>query len=161
MKRYYSGRRLRHTSLPAYDGDIKAAAPDLRQADDLLSDVRSDERRHPGYPDHLHSARTRRAFTSCSVTDISSAYTLSYEVQPSPDGLAQAFLIGEKFIGDDTVAMVLGDNIFTGQGLNAALEGCGSNAESGQGCNGIRLLCGRPGTVRHRGVRSGRQSNLH
>ena len=39
---------------------------------------------------------------------------LSYAVQPSPDGLAQAFIIGEEFIGDDTVAMVLGDNIFAG-----------------------------------------------
>ena len=42
---------------------------------------------------------------------------LSYAVQPSPDGLAQAFIIGEEFIGDDTVAMVLGDNIFAGHGL--------------------------------------------
>ena len=41
---------------------------------------------------------------------------LSYAVQPSPDGLAQAFLIGEEFIGTDSVAMVLGDNIFHGQG---------------------------------------------
>ena len=39
---------------------------------------------------------------------------LSYAVQPSPDGLAQAFIIGEEFIGNDTVAMVLGDNIFAG-----------------------------------------------
>ena len=58
---------------------------------------------------------------------------LSYEVQPSPGGLAQAFLIGEKFIGDDTVAMVLGDNIFTGQGLNARLKDAVDNAESGKG----------------------------
>ncbi len=42
---------------------------------------------------------------------------LSYAVQPSPDGLAQAFLIGEKFIGRDPVCMILGDNIFYGQGL--------------------------------------------
>ena len=42
---------------------------------------------------------------------------LSYAVQPSPDGLAQAFIIGEEFIGDDSVAMILGDNIFQGQGL--------------------------------------------
>ena len=58
---------------------------------------------------------------------------LSYEVQPSPDGLAQAFLIGEKFIGDAPVAMVLGDNIFTGQGLNVRLKDAVENAESGKG----------------------------
>ena len=46
---------------------------------------------------------------------------LSYAVQPSPDGLAQAFVIGEDFIGDDSVAMVLGDNIFHGQGLKKRL----------------------------------------
>ena len=42
---------------------------------------------------------------------------LSYKEQPNPDGLAQAFIIGEEFIGDDSVAMVLGDNIFAGHGL--------------------------------------------
>lgn len=47
---------------------------------------------------------------------------LRYAVQPSPDGLAQAFLIGEDFIGDDSVAMVLGDNIFSGQGLKEKLS---------------------------------------
>ena len=47
---------------------------------------------------------------------------LSYAVQPSPDGLAQAFIIGEEFIGDDRVAMVLGDNIFHGQGLKKRLR---------------------------------------
>ncbi|MEE3466976.1 MAG: glucose-1-phosphate thymidylyltransferase RfbA [Eubacterium sp.] len=47
---------------------------------------------------------------------------LSYEEQPSPDGLAQAFIIGEEFIGDDSVAMVLGDNIFNGQGLTEILR---------------------------------------
>ena len=46
---------------------------------------------------------------------------LSYKVQPSPDGLAQAFIIGEEFIGDDNVAMVLGDNIFAGHGLKKRL----------------------------------------
>ncbi len=58
---------------------------------------------------------------------------LQYEVQPSPDGLAQAFVIGEKFIGDDNVAMVLGDNIFAGQGLNKRLKKAVDNAETGKG----------------------------
>ncbi len=47
---------------------------------------------------------------------------LSYAVQPSPDGLAQAFIIGEEFIGTDHVAMILGDNIFQGQGLKERLQ---------------------------------------
>ena len=47
---------------------------------------------------------------------------LSYKVQPSPDGLAQAFLLGEEFIGDDCCAMVLGDNIFYGSGFRARLK---------------------------------------
>lgn len=47
---------------------------------------------------------------------------LSYAVQPSPDGLAQAFIIGEEFIGSDSVAMILGDNIFQGQGLKKRLR---------------------------------------
>lgn len=47
---------------------------------------------------------------------------LEYAVQPSPDGLAQAFIIGEEFIGDDSVALVLGDNIFHGTGLGSSLR---------------------------------------
>ena len=58
---------------------------------------------------------------------------LTYKVQPSPDGLAQAFIIGEEFIGDDSVAMVLGDNIFFGHGLNKRLKAAVENAETGKG----------------------------
>ena len=48
--------------------------------------------------------------------------SLSYAVQPSPDGLAQAFIIGEEFIGDDNVALILGDNIYHGPGLSKMLQ---------------------------------------
>lgn len=47
---------------------------------------------------------------------------LSYKIQPSPDGLAQAFILGEEFIGKDSVALILGDNIFYGQGFSAMLK---------------------------------------
>ena len=57
---------------------------------------------------------------------------LSYAVQPSPDGLAQAFLIGEDFIKDDTVAMILGDNIFYGNGIKTALKNAVKSAENGK-----------------------------
>jgi len=52
----------------------------------------------------------------------------SYKVQPSPDGLAQAFILGEEFIGDDDVCLVLGDNIFYGHGLTAMLSSAVKNA---------------------------------
>ena len=55
---------------------------------------------------------------------------LSYKVQPSPDGLAQAFLLGEEFIGDDSCAMVLGDNIFYGSGFSKILKNA-ANKEKG------------------------------
>ena len=57
---------------------------------------------------------------------------LSYKVQPSPDGLAQAFLIGEEFIGDDACAMILGDNIFYGNGFGKILKAAAANAEQNQ-----------------------------
>ena len=57
---------------------------------------------------------------------------LSYKVQPSPDGLAQAFLLGEEFIGNDACAMVLGDNIFYGNGFSRILCAAAENAETGR-----------------------------
>ena len=56
---------------------------------------------------------------------------LSYKVQPSPDGLAQAFLLGEEFIGDDAACMILGDNIFYGAGLKRGLKRAIENSKKG------------------------------
>lgn len=58
---------------------------------------------------------------------------LSYTIQPSPDGLAQAFILGEEFIGDDDVCLVLGDNIFYGQGFTPKLKHAVENAKNGKG----------------------------
>jgi dTDP-glucose pyrophosphorylase len=57
--------------------------------------------------------------------------SLSYKVQPSPDGLAQAFILGEEFIGNDCCAMILGDNIFYGAGLTKHLKNSVDRAENG------------------------------
>ena len=58
--------------------------------------------------------------------------SLSYKVQPSPDGLAQAFTLGEEFVGNDACAMVLGDNIFYGNGFSQVLKRAYENAENGR-----------------------------
>ncbi|MBQ7641377.1 MAG: glucose-1-phosphate thymidylyltransferase RfbA [Acholeplasmatales bacterium] len=57
---------------------------------------------------------------------------LKYKVQPSPDGLAQAFLLGEEFIGDDACCMILGDNVLYGNGLKTSLKSAVKNAEEGR-----------------------------
>ena len=58
---------------------------------------------------------------------------LTYTVQPSPDGLAQAFILGEEFIDNDDVCLVLGDNIFYGQGFSPKLKHAVENAKNGNG----------------------------
>ena len=63
----------------------------------------------------------------------------SYKIQPSPDGLAQAFILGEEFIGDDSAALVLGDNIFYGQGFTGMLQNATKAAQ-----NGIATVFGYP-----------------
>lgn len=70
--------------------------------------------------------------------------SFSYAVQPSPDGLAQAFIIGEDFIGSDRVALVLGDNIFYGQGFSKILENA-ANRQAGATVFGYRVK--DPGTL--------------
>ena len=57
----------------------------------------------------------------------------SYKIQPSPDGLAQAFILGEEFIGDDTAALVLGDNVFYGQSFSKTLQNAVNRVEASGG----------------------------
>ena len=110
-ERYHSCRRCRHPALPADHGHQQAAAAGLRQAptdtprfEALLGD---------GSQYGIH---------------------LQYKVQPSPDGLAQAFILGEEFIGDDCCAMILGDNIFYGNGFSKILKTAAANAENKGRC---------------------------
>mgnify|MGYP002590277009 CR=1 FL=1 len=82
---------------------------------------------------------------------------LTYAVQPSPDGLAQAFIIGADFIGDDSVAMVLGDNIFAGHGLKKRLNAAVEKAENGKAIDLI-IHKGRVGEVYNVGGHNEKQN---
>ena len=82
---------------------------------------------------------------------------ITYAEQPSPDGLAQAFLIGADFIGNDSVCLVLGDNIFHGSGFTGLLLRGRPHGRGGWQGHGLRLPCRRPPALRRGRVRCGGQ----
>jgi len=63
-----------------------------------------------------------KIFKSCLGNGDNFGVNISYEIQPKPEGIAQAFIIGEKFIGNSPVALILGDNIFYGEGISSLLK---------------------------------------
>ena len=77
---------------------------------------------------------------------------LQYKVQPSPDGLAQAFILGEEFIGGDCCAMILGDNIFYGNGFSRILKNAVHNAEANGRCTVFGYYVQDPERFGNRGV---------
>ena len=71
-----------------------------------------------------------KIFKSCLGNGDNFGVKISYEVQPKPEGIAQAFIIGEKFIGNSPVALILGDNIFYGEGISSLLKGANKKKNS-------------------------------
>ncbi len=103
-------------------GGIEAAAAGVRQADDLLSAVGAAAGGDSGDPGDLDAGRYAAFSSNCWVTGEQWGIRLEYAVQPSPDGLAQAFLIGKEFLAGEGCCLVLGDNIFYGHDFAKTLR---------------------------------------
>ena len=141
-----TGTRLHPITL----GRQQAAGAGLRQADDLLPADHADAGRHPRHPGDHDPARRAGSSSGCSGTGRSSALNLSYAQQPSPDGLAQAFMIGADFIGDDTVALVLGRQPLLRPGLRPRAARASQNVD---GAAVFAYQVSDPSRVRRRRVR--------
>ena len=87
--------------------------------------------------------------------------SFSYAEQPRPEGLAQAFIIGREFIGDDSVCLVLGDNIFHGEGLTEMLNDAIRAAETDNRATVFRIPCGRSTALRRGRIRTRRHMPLY
>lgn len=125
-------RRLRHAPLPTDESNVKALLPVY---DKPMIYYPMSVLMNAGIRDILiiSTPQDTPRFENLLGDGRQFGVHLTYAVQPSPDGLAQAFIIGEDFIGSDSVAMVLGDNIFSGHGLNKRLHAAVRNAENGRG----------------------------
>ena len=109
----------------------QAAAPRLRQAHGLLPALDAHAGGHPRDPRHLDAPRPAPLFESFWATARSGGSTSPTPSSPRPSGLAQAFLIGEDFLGGSPACLVLGDNIFYGHGLVDMLRGARDDARQG------------------------------
>ena len=140
-----SGTRLYPLTLAV----SKQLAADLQQADDLLPAVDAHAGRHPRDP-VITTPQDQDGFKRLLGDGSELGLRFEYTAQPSPDGLAQAFILGRDFVGDDRVALALGDNIFFGHGLPEMLRTRGGAAERR---DGLRLPGARSRAVRRRRVR--------
>ena len=159
-ERNYFSRRLRNTSLPAYHVTSKQLLPIF---DKPMIYYPMSVLMNAGIRDILiiSTPQDTPRFEELLGDGHQFGVNLTYAVQPSPDGLAQAFIIGEEFIGNDTVCMVLGDNIFAGHGLKKRLKAAVDNAETGKGATVFGYYVDDPERFRHRGIRPERKSCFH